>query len=594
MSPGVSSFDDLRRATDQSRTGQTASFDEFFDAVSQHIPLSFTWPDLARELAQPDDVNKPQRVRALRACLAVEPSRLRDDDEEVGKGGASAAARRRIRRFVARVLTPLVEEGDDDDDDHHNDDANDDSRRGHVIRRCRSVAEDGLVVLQRVGLAAPAPAADRHGSEDNDDDDDDASQILCTVIALADNAGPLRTAAATAAAAAELVATTFAKSGESLQLAWIADFVLGRYLRPLFARSRPATVTASGRRAAYAGNNSSNQRDVADRETRATKPWKYDDLRAVSVFAWAVKESDELLVRNHWPMFTPVLLTLIDDPDTAVRARGLVLLRAFIDKVPDYRNILHNTGLESVLADAVFPTLLFLPRLTPEKESLQLLEPAYAALLSLAAAAAAAPVPLSAASSAGSRRGEDATRGLHHLPPKPAADLLDKILRDGIYAGYFHASEHIRIVELLVRQAGRVIETMGGVYAVKHLKDLIPMYASIMTDPFAMRYKPAVVAATDALQTTMVNCWPRMADTPWQEEIIKMLMLCWLNVQEDHGGEERRREKEDNKDLSARLVRAADTLLAIMRAADVNVAAKIGPLIAKEPRLADLFKIAGN
>lgn len=162
------------------------------------------------------------------------------------------------------------------------------------------------------------------------------------------------------------------------------------------------------------------------------------------------------LIRVHWPLFIPVLLALVDDPDTAVRARGLVLLAGFVAAVPDGGSLLHTTGLDSVLADAVFPTLLFLPRLTPEKESLQLLAPAYTALLGLASAAAA---------SAGSKM----QRGNGGLPPKAAADLLDRMLRDGIYAGYFHASEHIRIVEELVRQAGRIIEAMG-VYAVKHLK----------------------------------------------------------------------------------------------------------------------------
>lgn len=158
------------------------------------------------------------------------------------------------------------------------------------------------------------------------------------------------------------------------------------------------------------------------------------------------------LVRIHWPLFTPVLLALVDDPDTAVRARGLVLLQTFVASVPDGGRLLHTTGLDSVLADAVFPTLLFLPRLTPENESLQLLAPAYAALLGLASAAAAGHGPCA-----------------HGLPPKPAADLLDRILRQGIYPGYFHASEHIRIVEELVRQTGRVVAAMG-VYAVKHLK----------------------------------------------------------------------------------------------------------------------------
>lgn len=111
------------------------------------------------------------------------------------------------------------------------------------------------------------------------------------------------------------------------------------------------------------------------------------------------------------------------------------------------------------------------------------------------------------------------------------------------------------------------------------------MYAGILTDPFAMRYKPAVAAAVDALQATLAVCWPRMANTPWQEETLKMLMLCWLNVEEEgKDGAEK-----EGADLKARLVRAADTLLAILRAAGVDDAVSVGPLVAREPRLAALF-----
>ena len=161
------------------------------------------------------------------------------------------------------------------------------------------------------------------------------------------------------------------------------------------------------------------------------------------------------LIRSNWPLFIPVFLALIDDPDTTVRARGLVLLRTFVEAVPRQRgadgdaSLLHATGLDSVLADAIFPTLLFLPRLTPEKESLQLLGPAYQALVSLASTTTAA--------------------GKDKRLSKPAADLLDRALRDGIYTGYFHANEHIRIVEELVRQAGCIVQAMG-IHAVKHLK----------------------------------------------------------------------------------------------------------------------------
>lgn len=119
------------------------------------------------------------------------------------------------------------------------------------------------------------------------------------------------------------------------------------------------------------------------------------------------------------------------------------------------------------------------------------------------------------------------------------------------------------------------------------------MYAAILTDPFAMRYKPAVAAAIDTLQTTLVTCWPRLAKTPWQEETLKMLMLCWLHVEEEDEGTKMkdRKDGKETADLKAQLVRAADTLLAIMKAADVEIGETVGPLVASEKRLQPLFRI---
>ncbi|CAK7211279.1 hypothetical protein SEUCBS140593_001125 [Sporothrix eucalyptigena] len=518
----------------------------------------------------------------MSACLDAEPSQLDEPgtEEETNDKSKATASRWQIRRFVARILTP-IDDAEYDADLTHGGDNNE--HRSQVASRCRQVAEDGLAVLERVGL----PASNEVGDDDVDDAKDDA-QVLYTITALADAGQPWTTDAA-AAAAQRLLTDYFADDDQKKQQ-WIVDGILKQYLRPLFARSRPATVTESGRKAAFVDQasgigGSKRDDDTAHVESPQAKPWKYVDLRAISVFAWAVYESPAELIRVYWPLFIPVLLALVDDPDTVVRARGLVLLQTFVAVVPDGGGLLHSTGLDSVLADAVFPTLHFLPRLTPEKESLQLLAPAYAALLCLAKAAAV--------------EGTSKDAAQNGLPPKAAAGLLDRMLREGIYSGYFHASEHIHIVEELVRQAGRIVEVMG-IYAVKHLKDLMPMYAAILTDPFAMRYKPAVAAAIDALQATLTNCWPRLANTHWQEEAIKMLMLSWLHVVEEEEQEkgkqrtgtkaEKAKAEEETANLKTRLILAADTLLAILKAASVDVRATVGPLVDQEPCLAALFQ----
>jgi hypothetical protein len=51
----------------------------------------------------------------------------------------------------------------------------------------------------------------------------------------------------------------------------------------------------------------------------------------------------------------------------------------------------------------------------------------------------------------------------------PKNGFLDRMLREGVLGGYFHAKDHVRIVEVLCQQTVAILAEMG-VNAVKHLK----------------------------------------------------------------------------------------------------------------------------
>lgn len=164
----------------------------------------------------------------------------------------------------------------------------------------------------------------------------------------------------------------------------------------------------------------------------------------------------EEIVAESWNLFIPPLLTLLDDPNTPVRSRGLSMLSLFLPKMSGKR--LKQTGLGDVFEDAVMPTLMFLPSVTPVEESMELLEPAYNALFVLADV-----------------RWE--SEGVVEIQRKSADQqerrkFYDRIMRQGILTGYTHAHEHRRIVELLTKEIGYLVEKMG-MHAVKHLKVLI-------------------------------------------------------------------------------------------------------------------------
>lgn len=69
-------------------------------------------------------------------------------------------------------------------------------------------------------------------------------------------------------------------------LSALHEDILKGYLRPLFSKSRPKAVTASGRKAEFPEEDDPH-RGLTD-ETKEVKPWKYADHRAITVFEWVV------------------------------------------------------------------------------------------------------------------------------------------------------------------------------------------------------------------------------------------------------------------------------------------------------------------
>lgn len=342
------------------------------------------------------------------------------------------------------ALGPLADQTTDDDDPEYE----------QVAHRSREIAPYGLGILQVL---------------DNDYSTKFSLDTLLTVISFTSSAvtDPWTTHEA-CDLARDLLSQQLIHHFNHNDL---IETILKDYLRPAFSKSRPKAITATGRKAEFAEEDDPH-RGLAD-DTKEVKPWKYEDHRAIAVFHWVVLTTEVSLetrlstcitlgcslaankliqsdlLSKQWPLFIPVLLALLDDATTRIRRRGLLILDAFLEKFP--ANILRDTGLASVFEDAVFPTLHFLPSITPEEDSIILLEAAYTALLSLA------------------RKVEPKAGRAEAHSSSPKAKLLDKILRDGVFSAYFHVKDHVRIVEVLLIQTSKILDEMQ-IYAVKHLK----------------------------------------------------------------------------------------------------------------------------
>ena len=152
------------------------------------------------------------------------------------------------------------------------------------------------------------------------------------------------------------------------------------------------------------------------------------------------------MLEANWPLVIPPLLALLDDSSTDVKIRGCELLVHLLTITPS--SLLERTGLGEIFHDALMPCLSYLPTLTPEDESLRLLESVYPTLLALVRIRF--PDPKS-----NTKKGQ----------------MLDKILRVGILNGYAHAGEYMKIAVLLMERTADIVDEMG-ITSVKHLRVL--------------------------------------------------------------------------------------------------------------------------
>ena len=217
--------------------------------------------------------------------------------------------------------------------------------------------------------------------------------------------------------------------------------------------------------------------------------------------------------------------------------------------------LLERTGIGALLHDALMPCLLHLPTLTPLPDSLALLAAAYPALLALAHA-----------------------RHPHDAPARNA--LLSQILRDGVLRAHAHCGDTVEIATLLVRQLSALVAAMS-IASAKHLKDVLPLLADVLADPFGSAHPPLLRAAAETLQTVILTDWPRVGF--WRGEILRGVLVCWARMDEE-GGEEGKKAELD------RVKTALEDAVGLLKAAlqddgDVDVQGEWAVLVKADERL---------
>jgi hypothetical protein len=281
----------------------------------------------------------------------------------------------------------------------------------------------------------------------------------------------------------------------------LIDGLLRDTLKSLFSArtTSAARITSSGRIALRENTNRRINTDVP--------AWLQQRPESVAILEWVISAIPNGDIETAWSLLIPPILTLIDSTLSSVKTRAIgmiTLLLQRLEETDETRTLLQRTGLAPVFWDAVLPCLSYLPPLTPTPESVPLLKAAYTCLLSLARA--------------------------REVNARKRSALLDILVREGFLRGLSFADEHILVIVVIVSALSQIVEEMG-VWAVRHLKSIVPALSEILANPFGHTFPPLLVEAAKTIKVVVRTCWPRMRE--YVAEVMRGVAMCWGRIYEE-------------------------------------------------------------
>lgn len=116
---------------------------------------------------------------------------------------------------------------------------------------------------------------------------------------------------------------------------------------------------------------------------------------------------------------------------------------------------------------------------------------------------------------------------------------------------------------------------------------LFSLFASVMTNPFAVTHPPVLLSASKALNATLVNCWPRMHDAQHAGQVTRIVILCWLNL---HGGDGAPELATSERDaITSELTLTATFLESLWAQRELEPPCQWDEVLQRKPQLAKLF-----
>lgn len=229
------------------------------------------------------------------------------------------------------------------------------------------------------------------------------------------------------------------------------------------------------------------------------KPWKNPKSEYfLDLLRWSLKTCSEADVKNNISYLRPPIMELLLDTDLSWRTRACELITLLIEAASPAFIKAH--GYDKMFSSELFPFFTFLPSLTPEPESVALLESVFPALITLCE-----------------------TTGKEEKE-------LDKLVREGVLAPLHHfpmPGSYPKLATLLLTQLPILLDLLK-INSVKHIQAVLPLLSTIMQDPLTPSHPPLLHAACKSTQSVVLNGWPRI-DAERSMHIYAWACQAWIN-----------------------------------------------------------------
>ncbi|KAB8364856.1 hypothetical protein FH972_024717 [Carpinus fangiana] len=343
------------------------------------------------------------------------------------------------------------------------------------------------------------------------------------------------------------------KNGELAER--LAKGFLQLTIRPLFSKTNNPDLTPQGHMRIAESSRSVQAKRFDTIETE--EQWKHESNTVIGLLTWCLRVLKPSQIQTLWGQLIPPILKMVDDSEVVYKVAGLELLGHLLTGINPEQ--LRYTGTGPLFEAAIKPALSYLPSLTPEHESVQVLHAAFGTW-SILTQRRWPDQPTLANSSTGS---SDPTQLQTRASPEYIQYVKVQMLRQYVAPSLRHVeANYPKVASVLLKQLQTTFRLAGSTL-IEDKDVILPLLVEYLQDPMVAKTCPDLLVQVARTTKAFITCaWPMI--WLWRGDIYGALSEAWVNtcneLAEGNAVDEKKQSllvaQEDLRDCSATMLEA--------------------------------------